>query len=180
MKPTIERLSSTYAFRSPWMDLRVDQVRLANGDLSTFSVVERRPFVLAIIKRDNEVLMVRQYRYPIDAWTWEFPQGARDPDEDPEHAARREICEETGCIIDDLRLVGHLYEAAGFATQDFHIFEATLAREQAQELEPSELGLTAQWVPIQQLAFWARHGEFRDAPSLAAFALWRVVSDGGA
>ena len=72
-----------------------DRVRV-NGHEQPYDYLEIREGVSILPIRDGNILLQRQYRYPVCSWQWELPGGFVDPGETPDEAARRELKEETG------------------------------------------------------------------------------------
>ncbi len=176
---TVQHLSSRYVYENPWMKLRVDQVRMPDGSDSEYGIVERASFVLILPVRGTEVLMVCQHRYPINAWTWEFPQGACEPGESIEQAARRELLEETGYPATDLRVMNKLYEAAAFATHSFHVVIAWIGPDvqptSIPQRDAGEAAMVSQWISMDTLRAMVAQGDIQDAPSMAALLVYQVV-----
>ncbi|MBT2517165.1 NUDIX hydrolase [Streptomyces sp. ISL-90] len=80
------------------------EVLLPDGSRSHFEVDESVPFSVATLVIDGaDVLLSRQYRYPLDRWIYDLPGGGGHVGEEPIHAARRELEEELGVVPDDLR-----------------------------------------------------------------------------
>lgn len=120
IKP-IKHIASKTVYKSFWMALRVDDIELGDGAKSEYGVVEKANFVLVIPLKEERLMLVKQYRYPIDQWTWEFPQGGCEVDETIQEAARREIEEETGYTIKEAEVLEYLFEAASFAIHQFYV-----------------------------------------------------------
>lgn len=101
--------------------------------------------VLLAMSPTGKVLLVRQYRYPVDEFLLEVPAGHIDPGESPEQAARRELVEETGYYPHRLEKLLELYPAPGFTDERMHLFRATelelreAAPDDDEDLELSEL-----------------------------------------
>ncbi len=94
-----ETLSSTYLHRRPWLTLRQDRVRLANGRIiDDYYIQEYPPWVNVLaLTAEREVVLIRQYRHGIGKVHYELPAGVHDRDgESIIDAARRELLEETG------------------------------------------------------------------------------------
>lgn len=139
---------------------RLDRIRVVRGrfeapDGSTFERdVVRNQEVVAIVPvldDGSSVLLVRQYRGPIDRYLLEIPAGLCDVDgEDPEATARRELVEEVGREAASLELIASYYPAAGFSDQFVRLYVATGLREvpadrqgveeQDMTVEPFDLG----------------------------------------
>ena len=90
--------------------------------------VVRHPGAVAVVAvtDDRRVLLVRQYRGPIDRELLEIPAGTRDVDgESPEQTARRELIEEAGVAAGELRLLATVFNSPGFCDEETSLFLAT-------------------------------------------------------
>lgn len=97
----------------------VDRVRLPGGGEVDMEVVRHpRSVVLVPMPDADHVVLVRQYRYPIDRWIWELPAGSIEHGESPEAAARRECHEEIGWLPLRLELVSALYPTPGYCDEE--------------------------------------------------------------
>lgn len=153
------------------MELRVDDVVDSSGAVSEYGVVIRNPYVIVLPFEGNELLLVRQYRYPIDAWTLELPQGAVEDGEAPFAAAARELGEEAGCSVHELKHIGRLYEAAGFATHHAEVFLGDVSHHRHVEGTGAEAGISARFYPWSELRRMIVDGRMVDAPTLAAISM---------
>lgn len=99
--------ASSYLVDSPYMKLRVDELELPDGTIvPNYYVRESRGFVTIVaLTPDDEVVLVRQYRYGSDAIHLEIPAGMLLDDEDPMACALRELAEETGYEVASCELV---------------------------------------------------------------------------
>ncbi|UXM91823.1 NUDIX hydrolase [Paenarthrobacter sp. JL.01a] len=89
-------------------------VRLPSGELGHYEVDESIPFAVAVlIEQDDEILLTRQYRFPLNAWIFDLPGGAGEVGELPEVAARREVQEELGLRIDSIVALQHFFPNPG-------------------------------------------------------------------
>jgi ADP-ribose pyrophosphatase len=129
-EPTI---SSKTIFKGRAFDVRVDTIRMPDSRETTREIVEHAPCVVIIpIDKDDNVLLVQQYRKAIEKELLEIPAGGIDGQETPEEATIREMQEETGFIPAKLIKLGGFYSTPGFCTEYLHCFLAT-------ELNPSRL-----------------------------------------
>jgi len=112
------RLSGTTAFKGRVFRVERDHVRLPNGRAILQDVVRHtRSVVLIPQPRRGQVILIRQYRYPIDRWIWELPAGSIDPGESPAQAARRECEEEIGLTPRRLTRLAACYPTPGFCDE---------------------------------------------------------------
>ena len=126
MKLYEETLSQEYRYRGKIINTRVDEARLENGATALREVIEHPGGVcVAALTDNNELLFVRQFRYPYKEVVLELPAGKRDnPDEDPLTCGKRELLEETGAVATQYRSLGTLYPSPGYCDEVIHLFLA--------------------------------------------------------
>lgn len=107
-------------------DLIVDHIEYPSGNGSVREVAKHPGGAVVVpVFENGDVLMIKQYRYPIDKIIYELPAGKLDPDEDPEYCARRELEEETGYKANRFEKLTAFYTTPGFCTERLHIYLAT-------------------------------------------------------
>ncbi|NMA90560.1 MAG: NUDIX hydrolase [Amphibacillus sp.] len=118
-------ISSEHIFSGRMIDLKVDTVSLPNGETSTREIVTH-PGAVAIIALtdDQKVVVVEQYRKPLEKTLLEIPAGKLDPGEDPAETARRELEEETGYQAKQLKYLTSFYTSPGFANEILYLYLA--------------------------------------------------------
>jgi len=128
-------LSSQLIYDGRAVRLRVDTVRMADGRETSREVVEHSDCVAIVaVDADNNVLLVRQFRKPIEKELLEIPAGGIDPGEDPVTAVRRELQEEIGYLPNKVERLGGFYSTPGYCTEYLHLYLAA-------DLVPSQLHL---------------------------------------
>ena len=97
--------------------------RFPNGREHEVAIVRHRPSVVLIpFADDGRVILVRQYRAPLDRYTWEFPAGSIDPGESPEAGAARECEEEIGLAPGRIDRLGAWYPTPGYCDEQMFFF----------------------------------------------------------
>ncbi|AEJ41421.1 NUDIX hydrolase [Sulfobacillus acidophilus TPY] len=119
------RGKSHIAFQGRVLTVRVDPVEAKSGP-TTREVVERRPAVGIVAETpDQRVVVIRQFRWPVQDTLWELPAGLIDAGEEPVQAAARELAEETGYRAQHWQLLHHYYSSPGFTTEEIYLFSAS-------------------------------------------------------
>ncbi len=151
------------------LHVRRDLVRLPEGHTATREVIRHVGAVCVIpVTENNEVVMERQYRYPIDRVIWEIPAGKLDsPEEDRLSAAKRELREETGYSADEWTMIGEFYGACAYTDERISMYLARGLHRGERHLDEDEL-LDVTLVPLKQLAEWVMAGEITDAKTQVA------------
>lgn len=139
--------------------------------------VIRNQEVVAVVPltNDGKVLLVEQYRGPIDRWLLEIPAGLCDVDgEEPEHTARRELVEEAGQKAQDLKLLASYFPAAGFSDQFVRLYLATgLTAVQDSRQGVEEMHMTVQEFDLADLDDAIASGAIADSKTIIGLTLTR-------
>ncbi|SMG47226.1 NUDIX hydrolase [Sphingobacterium psychroaquaticum] len=134
-------LDSKYLVQRPWATLRVDKLRMPNGNIKEeYYVMEYPSWVNMIgITEKGTILFVKQYRHGAEQVLIELPAGVVEAGEDPADAARREMLEETGYAFDTIEKIAELYAnpaTSGNITSTYLLKNGRKVQEQ--ELDSSE------------------------------------------
>lgn len=164
-----ERIGGEVLFEGRMLRVERDTVRLPNG-LETSREVVRHPGAVAIIAlQDQQVLLVRQYRYAIAQDTLEIPAGKIDPQEPPLECAVRELREETG-YRGTMEHISTFYTTPGFTDEVMHLF---LARDLVWDpLAPDDdefIGVER--IPWDEAVQMAQRSEFNDGKTILGILL---------
>jgi ADP-ribose pyrophosphatase len=161
-------LSRRSVFRGRLLDVTVERARLPNGVEADFEVVRHRGAAAIVpVTADNEVVLVRQYRFAVGDWLLEVPAGTLATDEAPEACAHRELAEEVGLAAQRLEPLGSIWTTPGFTDERIWLFLATGLAAAEQRLDPDEV-LSVVRLPLAQALAMAAGGEIVDGKSVAA------------
>lgn len=105
-----KKLASEKVYSDRWFQARADKCEFPDGRIiEPYYVVELPNWAnIFVVTSDEKIVLVRQYRYPVDQVTYELPGGVIDRGEDPKAAAIREMQEETGYHSDEVEFVCQL------------------------------------------------------------------------
>jgi len=160
-------LASQLIYEGRAVKLRVDTVQMPSGRETAREIVEHEDCVAIIaIDAENNVLLVNQFRKPIEKELLEIPAGGIDSGEDAVAAVRRELQEETGYLPGKVEKLGGFYSAPGYCTEYLYLYLAT-------DLTPSQLyaedteNIRLIRVPVSQIPELITSGRICDAKSIA-------------
>jgi ADP-ribose pyrophosphatase len=149
--------------------------RYPNGQEHEVEIVRHAPSVVLIpVEDDGRVVIVKQYRAPLDRETWEFPAGRVNDGESAEAAARRECEEEIGFVPHRLEKLQALYPAPGFCDEELIFFRASDLRLPAPDSphKPDEdEDITTRSLPIADARAMLERGEIVDLKTAYALTL---------
>ena len=119
------KLSSTIIHQGRFLDIRRDDVRLPNGKTTTREWINHPGAACIVpILPDDQIALIRQYRYPVSQEMIELPAGKLDFGESPEECAKRELEEEIGYKTSKLTYLTHIHPAIGFASEKMWLYLA--------------------------------------------------------
>ncbi len=166
-------------FKGKLLELRVLEVETPKG--KSYREIVRHPgAAAALVVAEERFLLVRQYRKPVEAWTWEIPAGKLDVEgEDPLDCIIRELKEEAGISVDprDVVLMGSIYTTPGFSNEIIHLFLVELPRRAYVEPIYQEEISKAQWFSLDEIKAMVKRGELKDSKTLSALALYFLIRE---
>jgi 8-oxo-dGTP pyrophosphatase MutT (NUDIX family) len=152
-----------------------DEILRSNGQKGIYGVVEKDPSAIILPIDGDRVWLVGQFRYPIQQFAWELPQGGWEEDvADPEVLARGELREETGLLAASMEPLGCLWIAYGFTRQPQHVYLATGLTQSTTDRDLEEHDLQVRSFSIEEFEAMMLDGAIRDNCTLAAWALYRM------
>ena len=132
-------LYSNTVFQGNILNVRVDQVKLPDENESTREIVEHSGGVTILpVTKNEEIIMVKQYRKPAEQVLLELPAGTLETAEIPEKCAQRELIEETGYKTDNMKKLFSFYTSPGYSDELLHLFAGEVYKYQEQDLDEGE------------------------------------------
>lgn len=174
------QLSSTPIFDGKVLHVRLDEVTLPNGVLSTREYCHHNGAVCVIpLTDEGEVICVRQYRYPFHEDLLEIPAGKLDsPEEDPNDAVRRELREETGAVAKKIIYLGKYYPSPAILDECIYMYLATGLDFGDTEFDDDEF-IESVRVPLSKLVELTLEGKIRDGKTQIAALRAQMMIDRG-
>jgi 8-oxo-dGTP pyrophosphatase MutT (NUDIX family) len=165
-------VASREVYRNAWMWVREDDVIRPDGSRGIYGVVDKHDAVGVVALTDaGEVVLVGQYRYPTDVYSWEIVEGGVDDGEDPLGGGQRELEEEAGLVASSwLPLGGELHLSNSVTSERAFLYLATGLTETVARPDPTEV-LTLRTVPMPEAVDMVVSGEIVDALSVMGILL---------
>ena len=175
-----KQLKAEYLYKGKIINLRRDEAEIPNGTVALREVVEHPGGVcVAALTDDNEVLMVRQFRYPYSEIILEIPAGKRDgKDEDPLACGIRELKEETGATAEKFLFLGQLYPTPGYCGEIIWLYAATGLSFGECDPDDDEF-LSVEKIPLDTLVDMIMKGEIKDAKTQTAILKLKLLKESG-
>ena len=130
---------SEIAYEGKFLTVQSDTVRTGRGALATREFLLHPPVVVMVpLTKEDEILLVRQYRKAIERETLELPAGGVEPGESIEDAVRREMLEETGFVPGTLEKLGTIYPSPGISNEIMHIYVVSDLSGSGEPTEPED------------------------------------------
>ena len=162
-------LTSEKVYDSPWIGLTKHDILNPNGNPGTYSVVHFKNLAIGILPLDKDynTWIVGQYRYPINQYSWEIPEGGGNLDLPPLESAKRELLEETGITANKWTKIQEMYLSNSASDEFCTLFIAQDLSFGEAEPEDNEQ-LEQKKIPFDELYKLVKNGEITDSLTVAA------------
>ena len=175
------RRSRRIGYENAWLTVWHDEVTRPDGAPGIYGVVHFANLAagVLVLDADDRVLLVGQHRYPLDAYSWEIPEGGVPAGETALEGARRELREETGVEAADWQELARVHLSNSVTDELAVLFLATGLTHGAATPDGTE-DLAIRWLPFEDVLGMTLDGSISDAMTVLAverYALRRAMGD---
>lgn len=161
-------LKSEIKYHGKVFDHQVDEIQYDSGNIGIREIaVHPGGAVVIPVKDDGKIILVKQFRYPLQKTLLELPAGKLDKNEDPLKCAVRELEEETGYKAKGFIKLGAIYTAPGYCTEILHIYKAVGLIPGNHNREEGEQGMEILELSLDEIKQKILSGEINDAKTIA-------------
>lgn len=179
MKLTEKTLEQQYLFHGKIIQVRLDKAELENGAVVDREVVEHPGGVsVAVLTENNELLFVRQFRYPYEETILELPAGKLEKGEDPFEAVKREQKEETGTTGTGYVSLGNIYPTPGYTNEIIRMWACRVESWGEQDPDDDEF-IEVERIPLDKAVEMVLQGQLPDAKTQIGVLKTAALVQGG-
>lgn len=163
-------LSGEVKYDNPWITVTEYQVINPSGGRGIYGKIHFKNKAIGVVALDNDLntWLVGQYRYTLNAWHWEIPEGGGRLDEDSLMSAQRELREETGLSGKKWERILHFHTSNSVTDEEGYIFLAEDLEEGTSALEETEADLKVWKLPLKDALQMVLDGKITDGMSVMA------------
>ncbi|MGN0676793.1 MAG: NUDIX domain-containing protein [Ruminococcus sp.] len=155
-------LSSETIYEGVIFTVKKDSAELENGTVARRDIILHSGGVCVIpVTKNNEIFMVKQYRYPFHEITCEVPAGKLNYGENHAECGKRELLEETGCTCSEYIYLGEMYPTPAYNTEITHMYLAKGLEYKKQNLDEDEF-LDVVKIPLEKAIQMVMDNEIKD------------------
>jgi 8-oxo-dGTP pyrophosphatase MutT (NUDIX family) len=162
-------LSTREVYQNKWISLTEHEVINPAGGNGIYGKVHFKNKAIGIIPLDAQgnIWMVGQYRYALNEYSWEIPEGGGPLDAPPLESAQRELKEETGISATHWQLIMRFHTSNSVTDEESFVFLAEGLTLGENQLEETEADLVVKKLPFQEALKMVMNGEITDSMSVA-------------
>ena len=162
-------LNQRIVYDNKWIGLTEYDVLNPRGGKGIYGKVRYKNLAIGVLPLDREgnTWLVGQYRFVLNAYSWEIPEGGGDPALPPVESARRELLEETGLVASDWSLLMEMHLSNSVGDEKGYMFLARGLEQREPEPEETEQ-LVIRKLPFEEAFRMVERGEITDSMSVAS------------
>lgn len=167
-------IESKLIYDGSFISLKVDKVLLPDGKTSQRAIVMHSGAAVVVpVDQENNVVLIKQFRKPIEKVIIELPAGKLDKDEDPVNCAKRELEEETGLSAQELVKLTEIYTTPGFSNEVIHVYLAKGLSQGSSHTDSDEF-VEVFKVSLDEAILMVKNGEIKDAKTIVGLLLAKM------
>ena len=165
-------LSEKEVYSNPWIKISHHEVINPSGGKGIYGVVSFRNKAIGVVPVDDELhtYLVGQFRYTLNEYSWEIPEGGGPEGEEPAITAVRELREETGLEASSIELLGKIHTSNSVTDEVGYLFLAKDLKQLDSSPEETE-DITVRRIPLAQAVQMVESGEITDSLSMTGILL---------
>ncbi len=173
-------LNSEVKFETPWISVSKHDVLNAVGKPGLYGLVHFKNLAIGVLALDNHLntWLVGQWRYPLNAYSWEIPEGGGPHHQNPLSSAKRELKEETGLIAGEYQELCRIHTSNSATDEYAIIYIARDLKQEQAEPEESE-ALQVKKLPFEEAYQMVMRGEITDSLSMVAILKTKLLLEQG-
>lgn len=173
-----KRIKRELQYKGRIIEVYKDYMEVSNGNVTQWDMVHHKGAAAVVpIMEDGRIIMVRQYRGPLDKEILEIPAGGLNHEGESGLAcASRELEEETGYRSEDIKHLITIYTTVGFCDEKIEIFVANNLIESKQNLDENEF-VSLEYYTVEELKEKIFKGEIEDSKTVSAILAYDNIVD---
>ena len=162
-----KKVSSRKVFSGKLLHVNVDEVLLPNNKKAVREyIIHPGAAVIIPVLENGDIVMLRQFRYPVNQVLYELPAGKIDSKEDPLECAKRELFEETGYTCKDMTFLSSFYPCIGYSDEEILIYLAKgLTLHEGNHSDDDEF-LEVMSISLEKALEFIKQGKITDAKTI--------------
>lgn len=171
-----KKITSELKYENPWIKIVEDKVKNPAGNDGIYGVVHFKTNAIAIIPLDenNNTWIVGQYRYPLNSYEWEVPEGGCPLGTSPVDTAKRELIEEVGLQAEHMELILEM-QLSNSTTDEISYTYIARGLTYIGEHPEEEEQLMIKKLPFEEVYQMVMRGEIRDGLSVASILKAKIL-----
>lgn len=164
-----KQISSKKVYEAGIFTMTHDEIELENGMHAQRDVIHHNGGAAILVIKDEQVLLVSQYRYAVGNQLWELPAGKVESGENPYDCAMRELEEESGYRCESLEKMSEFFTTPGFCSEKITVFEAkgVVKAEHPRAMDEDEM-IETKWFTFTQIKAMLKEHQLQDAKTIIA------------
>ncbi|MBN1638038.1 MAG: NUDIX hydrolase [Ignavibacteriales bacterium] len=169
---------SEVIFTGKVFSIQVDKIIYKSGNPGVREIVHHPGGAVVVgVTKENKIILVKQFRYPLNKIIYELPAGKLDKNEDPVECATRELIEETGYTAGKIENLGYIYSSPGFCDEKLYIYLATNLKAGEHKREEGEIGMEVLEFDLSEIEEMITKGEICDAKTICGIYFYKKASN---